>query len=77
MVRNQGIDWIARPEFSGLGFCFLILLSDFMSDRIKTLLVAPTDAVMAGPENATQMGHHKSSDLLIFACPINTFPVKR
>lgn len=31
---------------------------------------------MAEPENVIQMWHHKSSDLLIFVCPINTFPVK-
>lgn len=48
-----------------------------MSHRVKSLLEAPTDAVMAEAENVLQMGHHKSSDLLIFACPINTFPVKR
>lgn len=38
--------------------------------------MAPADAVMAEPENVIQMWHHKSSDLLIFVCPINTFPVK-
>lgn len=83
-VRNQGMQegWVAllQDQSSLLWVLdFFILLPDFtwvimlkVCWWLQQLLYR-----QAEPEHVLQMRHHKSSDLLIFACPVNTFPVKR